>query len=372
MEPLPFHSYIPLMHELVSGARSVEQLQFETARFCRAIGVTLVNETAVSLDPIRRIVRLANTAELAYDRLIITIGSVPDLPAGLGATDTVYAAKFLDAALQLRARIRRVGAHRVEPVRVAVVGAGITGVEWSAELAGRGVNGARAAVTLIGRESRLLTEFSPGVARHAARHLERLGVQMLLNRETTAVRSGAVSIQGGPDGTTEVACDVVVWAAGVRASALVKDLGLPVTAEGRLVVTPRLEVFGHPDVFAAGDAARIVEDGHAWPTAVRAIEAIWQGAYLARGIERAGVRGGGPRYRLRRTFFYGLSLGPRHSLIIYGRWWLGAQLFVVFRRWLQWTYYARFRLLAAWRRVPFRDASGQPGGKRRFGRAAVG
>jgi NADH dehydrogenase len=349
VEPLGSHAYIPLMHEVVSGARSAERLQFDTARFCRAIGATLVHRTAASVDPVRRVVRLSDAAEVAYDRLIVTIGSVPDLDPAIGPTENVYTAKFLDSARQLRARLLALAAQGDSPIRVAVIGAGITGVEWSAELAGRGLPGARVVVTLIGRESRILPEFSPNVARHAARRLDQLGVHTLVGRETTTVRAGAVRVRGGDMGDGEVECDIVVWAAGVRPSAVASSLGLPLTAAGRVVVTPRLDVPGFPGVFAAGDAASIVEDGHTWPTAVRAIEAIWQGAYLARRLQSDASIEVAPRYRFHRTFFFGLSLGPSHSLIVYRRWWLGARFFVGFRRWLQWAYYARFHLLAGWR-----------------------
>jgi NADH dehydrogenase len=351
VEPLASHPYIPLVHEMVSGARPVSALEFDTARFCRGIGATLVHQAAESLDPTGRTVRLADGTELPYDRLILTVGSVPDLPLGLGAADDVYAAKFLHDAVRLRARLLALATENADPVRVVVVGAGITGTEWSAELAGRGVSGARLAVTLIGREPRILPELPDNVARHAARRLDRLGVRVLLGHKTVAARRGAVTVVGETGNGADVVCDIVVWAAGVRPSPFVGRLGLPVTAEGKLVVTPRLDVPGHPEIFAAGDAARIVENGHEWPTAVRAIEAIWQGAYLGRHLVADMARGTRPRYRFRETFFYGVSLGPRHSLIVYDRWWLDGKIFVAFRRWLQWAYYARFRILARLRGV---------------------
>ncbi len=344
VEPRTVHAYIPLTHEAVSGAQPPERLQFDTARFCRTIGATLVHQCATGLDAARHIVHLGDGTTLEYDRLLITVGSVPDLPPPptLGASDAVYPVKFLDDAVRLRARILALRAAGIDPVRVVVVGAGITGVEWSAELAGRGVDGARTVVTLIGRESRILTEFRPNVARSAARRLDRLGVTTILGRTATAVRSGAIML----DDSTQHPCDVVVWAAGVRPSSFVSTLDLPRTATGHLIVTPHLTVPGHPEIGAAGDAVRIVENGREWPTAIRAIEAIWQGAHLARRLRYDGPSDAGPRYRFRQTFFYGLSLGPRHSLIVYDRWWADCPLFVAFRRWLQWAYYARFRLLA--------------------------
>ena len=272
VEPLAAHPYIPLIHEVVSGVRTPEAVQFDTAAFCRAIGVRLVHQVATRLDPAARRVHVADGSTLDYDRLLIAVGSVPDRPAE--TDDTVFAAKFLDEGLRLRYRILALDAEGLEPIRVVVIGGGITGVEWSAELAGRGIDAIRVAVTLVTRDSRLLTEFPSNVARHALRRLERLDVRVVLDSETAAVRDGGVVLR---DRTERIPADVVVWAAGVRPNPVLARFGLPLTARGHVPVTPHLEVAGYPGVYAAGDAMRIIENGREWPTAVRAIEAIWQG-----------------------------------------------------------------------------------------------
>jgi NADH dehydrogenase len=138
----------------------------------------------------------------------------------------------------------------------------------------------------------------------------------------------------------------------VRPNPVVKDLGLPLTSDGHVVVTPRLAVPGVDGVYAIGDVARVVEGRSPWPTMERAIEAIWQGALLARRLAGRWEDRDGPAHHLRRTFFYGLSLGTGHSLVVYRTLWLDARLFVHFRRWLKWAYYARFTLLARFLRAP--------------------
>ena len=142
--------------------------------------------------------------------------------------------------------------------------------------------------------------------------------------------------------------DIPIWGGGVRPNAVVRDLGLPLTPDGHVVVTSRLAVPGVDGIYAIGDIARVVEDGSPWPTMERAIEAIWQGATLARRLAGSWGDSDGPTHRLRRDFFYGLSLGTGHSLVVYRAFWLDARLFVHFRRWLKWAYYARFTLLAKW------------------------
>jgi NADH dehydrogenase len=204
--------------------------------------------------------------------------------------------------------------------------------------------GLRPVVTLVGTETRLLASFPPGIANKAGEVLGELGVRRALQRSVVGVANGAVVLDHGE----RIESDVTVWAGGVRPNELVKRLGLPLAPTGQIGVTSRLAVPGVPGVYAIGDVARVVEDGVAWPTMERAIEAIWQGALLGRRLAARWPDGRGPRHRLHRDFFYGLSLGPRHSLVLYGRWWVDSPMFVHFRRWLKCAYYERFRLLARW------------------------
>src|SRR5581483_9690226 len=106
IEPREQHPYIPLTHEAASGARAPEALLFDTPAFCRAIGAAWVNGALSELDATRRLVRLADGREVPYERLVLAVGSVPDLPEPLEQIPAVVPAKFLADALALRRRLR--------------------------------------------------------------------------------------------------------------------------------------------------------------------------------------------------------------------------------------------------------------------------
>jgi NADH:ubiquinone reductase (H+-translocating) len=345
------HPYIPLAHEALSGATSPDALRFDTRAFCHAIGAAFVEAEAIALAAERSAVVLAGGAELPYDRVILAVGSVPAVPAGFASDERVVPAKFVADALRLRDCLRVLHESGVASPHVVVAGGGITGVEWAAELAGTGVDGRRARVSIVERGDRLLSTFAPGVARRATRVLGELGVRLHLRRSIASVAGDGVVLDDG----ARVPADVVLWAGGVRPAPVVATLartGLELTESGHLAVTPRLLVRGVGArasvgaAYAIGDAVRVVAGGDPWPTMERAIEAIWQGALLGRRLAAGHAPDAGPSHRLRRTFFYGLSLGPRHSLVVYERFAFDSRLNVWFRRWLKWAYYARFRLLA--------------------------
>jgi NADH dehydrogenase len=347
IDPRARHPYIPLAHEALSEARADEALYFDARAFCEAVGATFIQSEAVAVCTRRRVVTLASGAEVTYDRLVLAVGSVADVPAALPGREAAQPVKFVADAVALRERLRRRERVGGTPPRVVVAGGGITGTEWAAELAGAGVDGERVQVTVVQRAPTLLPSFAPGVARRAARVLHALDARVVTGRSIAAVDAGGATLDDG----TRLPADAVVWAGGVRPAPLVATLaaqGAELTAGGHLAVTTRLAVRGLSDVYAVGDAARVVTGPGAdpWPTMERAIEAIWQGALLGRRLAAGHGVAAGPAHRLRRDFFYGLSLGPRHSLLVYKRFVLDSPFFAWFRRWLQWAYYARFRLLA--------------------------
>jgi NADH dehydrogenase len=98
-------------------------------------------------------------------------------------------------------------------------------------------------------------------------------------------------------GDTRIPARTVLWAAGVAASPLARDLGVPLDRAGRVQVEPDLSVPGHPSIFVAGDLASIQHDGKPVPGVAPAAKQMGRhvaGAILAR------LRGATPsafRYR---------------------------------------------------------------------------
>jgi NADH dehydrogenase len=101
-----------------------------------------------------------------------------------------------------------------------------------------------------------------------------------LNTSLEEVTASAVRLSDG----TAVPTHTLVWSVGVTPGPLTQALGLD-TVKGRIVVDEFLTVPGHPDVFAAGDAAAapdLTRPGQL--TAMTAQHAQRQGKTAARNI----------------------------------------------------------------------------------------
>jgi NADH:ubiquinone reductase (H+-translocating) len=170
----------------------------------------------------------------------------------------------------------------------------------------------QARVLLIEAGSRLLPAFAPDLSDYALKALARLGVEVRLGSAVTDCNSRGVRI-----GEQTVAADVILWAAGVRASQAAAWLGAPADFAGRVKVEPDLTVPGHPEIFVIGDTATVnVWNGKPAPGIAPA--AKQQGAHVARSIKQR--LAGDPS---RRPFHYRhagdlATIGKRSAVIDFG------------------------------------------------------
>lgn len=249
---------------------------------------------------------------VSYDYLIVAAGAVNDYFGKTGIAARSLALNDLSEALSLRnhllsrfeAATWAAGdpARRARLLTFAVVGGGPTGVEFCAalavlatELAGRdypGIGAAEPRIVLIEASDAPLGSFTADLRQAAAAGLRARGIQIRSGTKVTDVDPDGLTLEDG----SRIEAATVVWAAGVRASALAG--AFPVTAShGRVVVGPTLQVARHPEVFVAGDMAQI--PGRAGPLPMLAQVAIQSGRHAARSVlaQRAGRKVRRFRYR---------------------------------------------------------------------------
>jgi len=106
----------------------------------------------------------------------------------------------------------------------------------------------------------------------------------------TDTRVTHIDGSGVQAGAERVRAATVLWAAGVRASALNLEFGLALDSAGRLPVSADLSVPGRPEVFVIGDQARVEDENGVVPGLAPA--AIQQGKLAAKNI-LADLRGMG-------------------------------------------------------------------------------
>lgn len=299
----------------VQGRYRAEDLAIDVGRLARAAGATLVEGRVARIDGAHRRVTLEDGAELSYDLAALAIGGAPAGSEVPGARAHAFTARPLDRVIELTAALDRIAEPRPEPRRMVVVGAGSTGVELA--LCARARLDRQAAsdviLTLVDSRSELFGGRLPVWSDLVARVLAEQDITLRLGIGVAEVGPEFVRLT---DGRVQPA-DVVLWAAGPRAPALLRESGLPVDAHGFLLVDDTLEAQGTPGLFGAGDAVTLVSAPRG---AGAGVIASRMGEVLADNL-LAALAGERParRFQPRTRSLVLLNAGDGRALLLYGR-----------------------------------------------------
>jgi NADH dehydrogenase len=293
--------YMPLLPQAAGGV--LDPRRVAVSLTSRLPGVRFVPGEVDAVDLHRQRVGFrhpeGNRREIRYDRLVLAAGSVNKLLPIPGITEYAHGFRGIPEALYLRDHlIRQVElaavaddpAERAARMTFVVVGAGYTGTEVAAHghlltrtLAARQprLQQVPPRWVLIDIAPRILPELDQRLSRTAARVLTRRGVELRTETAVEEAKPAAVQLSDGE----QIPTRTLVWCVGVRPDPLVEGLGLA-TEQGRLVVDEFLQVPGHPNVFAVGDAAAVPDPsgGPGDIAPMTAQHAVRQGKLVARNI----------------------------------------------------------------------------------------
>jgi NADH dehydrogenase len=183
---------------------------------------------------------------------------------------------------------------RKDQLHIAVIGAGATGVELVAELhksmrtlVSYGLDRIDAerdiSLNLIEAGPRILPALPERISSAAHQLLQKLNIQIHLNARVTEVTVNAVRLANG----TEIPAELIVWAAGIKASELLRSIeGLETNRLNQLIVLPTLQTSQDESIFALGDCAAAPWLGREGSVPPRAQAAHQQAAHLATQLAR--------------------------------------------------------------------------------------
>lgn len=277
------HLFQPLLYQVATGILSPGEIAPATREVLarqRNARVILGEVTHIDLDQ-RRVT--ANTLgidhDYEYDHLIVAAGAQQ---SWFGHDEFAVHApgmKSVDDALELRGRIY--GAFELAELAAArgdtdllprlltfvVVGAGPTGVEMAGQLAElshrtlrrdfRHIDPREARIILLDAAPTLLGTFDPSLQERSRVALEKMGIEVRLGAKVVDVDAAGIELEDEQGRRSRLEASTKVWAAGVAASPLARQLaeqvGVEVDRQGRIPVQPDLTLPGHPEVFVVGD-----------------------------------------------------------------------------------------------------------------------
>jgi len=330
------HLWKPLLHEVAAGSMDIHAHQLDYLAQARWHHFTFVLGALEGLERQARHVRLAAVRDdegteilpprrIPYDTLVIAIGSesndfgTPGVRDNAFTIDNAWQAHLFHRRL-VNACFRANFAADGRVLRIAIVGAGATGVELAAELhntlrvlSAYGLDHfhpeRQIHIALVEAGPRLLPGLPEYIAKETRRTLDALGVEVLVDQRVVEVAPGLLKTASG----RELPADFTVWAAGIRCADVLRDLdGLESNRINQLVVTATLQATRDADIFAMGDCAAAPWSAER-KVPPRAQAAHQESSHLVRSLDRR-LRGLEPRPFRYRDFGSLVSLGNYQSV----------------------------------------------------------
>lgn len=275
----PSHLWKPLLHEVATGSLDdgVDALSYLAHARHNAFNFQLGSLTQIDRDNKKIILGelrdknaelLVPEREIDYDILVMALGSTSNDFGTPGVKEHCIfldnpqqAHRFHDEMLNLFLRYS-VRDNAEEKVNIAIVGAGATGVELSAELYNaveqltsygfKGLDTDALNVTLVEAGERILPALPPRISAAAHQELNKLGVKVLTKTMVTSADDDGLNTKEGE----KIRADLMVWAAGIKAPDFMKEIaGLETNRINQLVVKSTLQTTRDDTIFAIGDCA---------------------------------------------------------------------------------------------------------------------
>jgi len=348
--------YSGMLPGYVAGLYEFDDCHIDLRPLCLFAGATMVIDRAIGLDLQRQSVLCAHHPAIAFDWLSIDIGSTPATLNVPGASEYAIPVKPISQFLSYWDDVvKTVIQAPHHPMRLSVVGGGVGGVELTLAIQARLKNiykTAQQPVTnlqmhLFQRDTRLVPSRHPWVGQRLHQIFSKQGVQIHLQAsvcalaaQTTSRLNSATEIQVVCESGLTIACDRVFWVTQATAAPWLAASGLATDAQGFIQVSDTLQSLSHPNVFAAGDVATLVN--HPRPKA--GVFAVRQGKPLYENLRRV-LLGQVPKpFTPQKEFLILVGTGDRSALAARGKLGLGPYSWLWnWKHAIDWQFMLKFR-----------------------------
>lgn len=321
-----YHLFVPALYE-VASAYGVKKDPF-AIRLKKTIcipysdifenkKINFVQAEIFSLDLENKRVVTGGGEILDYDYLVMALGSQAADFSIPGVKEYAFQFKNLEDGLALNQKIDELvkkvaSGQKSRPVKIAIVGAGFTGIEVAAEIAccvkkmakaclpsvallrpsvaeseggakGGNIKDKCGRIILFEAGPKILPAVLDNERNIILKRLTRLGIEVMEGAAVEEILSDCLKLKNGKN----LDMDLTIWAGGICLPKLLENTQtLPLTEKKKIEVNNKLEVVGLSDVFAVGDSVEFIDPRTNKPIPALAYVAVDQGRTAARNIIR--------------------------------------------------------------------------------------
>ncbi|MFW9818104.1 MAG: FAD-dependent oxidoreductase [Candidatus Thorarchaeota archaeon] len=292
-ESYPYYTRVKLP-ELISEKVTIDDLIVFKEDWYKAKQIKLhLNQRINKIDPTLKQVHIkGDSAPVSYDKLILALGSMPNIPPIKNATELkqkkkgVFTLRSISDALEIKEFIKKEGVKRA-----IVIGGGLLGLELANQIKDYNLK-----TTVVEFFPRLLPrQLDEECATMLKDEIESRGIKVVLDAATEAILGNGVVTGIQLKGGQQIESDIVLIQAGIRPTIdLAKDVGIQ-TNRG-IVVNEFLET-SEKDIYAVGDCIEYKEQ--IWGIIPACMEQSKIVAASALGLKKVDYKGTTPKNTLK-------------------------------------------------------------------------
>ncbi|MEL6853869.1 MAG: selenide, water dikinase SelD [Cyanobacteria bacterium J06607_13] len=276
----------------IAGLYDFDTAHIDLRPLTRFANCRLVMDQMTGLDADKQQILCQDHPPIAYDTLSIDIGSTPTKSHVPGAAEHAIPAKPVPNLLQawnqyLISLEKALKENPQTPAIISIVGGGVGGVEmafamqvrlWALMKHHTQAPEQQVIVHIFQRGAHLAKGRNQWTQRMVERMCKARNIQVHTGENVCEVAADAVRCDSG----LAVKCDRTFWVTNASAPPWLAQTDLSLTQDGFIAVKDTLQTRSHPNIFAAGDVATMVN--HKRPKA--GVFAVRQGPPLYENLKR--------------------------------------------------------------------------------------
>lgn len=269
--------FTPMLPEVASGMLNPRDITTPIRHFCHH--AKFFQATIFSVDLKQKLVTITRKFDgknhtLEYDYLVLSVGSINNFFGNKSIEKNSFSIKTVEDAIELRNQVlhmmelaAQTGSMGLQQkfLTFTVVGAGFAGVEIIGELnhfVRKSVKQAYPTIVdsninliLISSRNKILPELDKKLGTSARTYLEKVGVRIITNVKAVDAGESHVELSDGEI----IPCATLVWTGGVTTNPVIESLQCEHDKGGKILVDKYLRLKKHPEVYALGDCASVLD-----------------------------------------------------------------------------------------------------------------
>lgn len=266
----PHQLYTPALYEITEiPSESLKELRngssiiFPIEDIVKNRPINFICDEVTEIKPQTKNIVLKNRGGMAYDFLVLALGSETNYFNIPGLKENSFPLKSFNDGIRLRNELEKKiieGGH----LKIIVGGGGSSGVEMAAEfvnficlLKKKILQAAKICAVeflLIEASEQILPEFDEWMIKRASARLKKLGIKIKTGALISAVAPNEITFKNGEKENY----DIFIWAGGVKGPSILKNSGLPLSEKGGVLVDEYLRVIESQNIFAVGDNSSFI------------------------------------------------------------------------------------------------------------------